>query len=106
MKYARVKELVGGRRVACSLYVIWRSMRERCLCATYRDYKYYGGRGIQVCARWSGKNGFKQFIEDMGRQPFSRASPSLSREPTVPMTVHPRCFAHWQARRPTPPAAA
>ena len=26
--------------------------------------------------------------------------------PTVPMTVAPRCLAHWQAIEPTPPAAA
>jgi hypothetical protein len=33
------------------------------------------------------------------------ASEILSSEPTVPTTVAPRCFAHWQAIRPTPPAA-
>ena len=27
-------------------------------------------------------------------------------QPTVPITVAPRCFAHWQSSRPTPPAAA
>ena len=42
-----------GKRKACSLYVIWRSMRERCLCKTYRDYPYYGGRGITICDEWS-----------------------------------------------------
>ena len=39
-------------------------------------------------------------------QPFVLASSALSFEPTVPITVAPRCFAHWQRIRPTPPAAA
>lgn len=39
--------------MSCSLYNIWHSMRERCLCSTYRDYKYYGGRGVTIDAEWS-----------------------------------------------------
>jgi hypothetical protein len=63
--WARVAD-VNGRRVWCSLYVIWRSMRERCLCATYRDYKYYGGRGITICAEWSSYDVFRAWAVSRG----------------------------------------
>ena len=39
-------------------------------------------------------------------QPCAAASSAFSRVPTVPITVAPRCLAHWQAIVPTPPAAA
>lgn len=43
------------------LYKVWRTMKERCFCKTYRDYKHYGGRGITVCDSW--KNDFKSFYD-------------------------------------------
>ena len=39
-------------------------------------------------------------------QPCAFASAAFSRVPTVPTTVAPRCFSHWQAISPHPPAAA
>jgi hypothetical protein len=33
------------------------------------QYKNYGGRGITVCEQWRGKNGFVQFLADMGDRP-------------------------------------
>jgi hypothetical protein len=32
-------------------------------------YKHYGGRGIVVCERWQGKEGFSNFLADMGKRP-------------------------------------
>lgn len=34
------------------LYGIWKSMRTRCCNPQSKDYKNYGGRGIDVCAEW------------------------------------------------------
>lgn len=45
---------------------IWRGMHARCRDA---NQKNYGGRGIRVCERWTGKNGFAAFLADMGRRP-------------------------------------
>lgn len=45
------------------------SMKSRCYCKSNKVYPFYGGRGIKVCNRWLGKNGFKHFMEDMGEPP-------------------------------------
>jgi len=47
----------------------WRGMRNRCEKLYNPSYKYYGARGISVCARWQGRDGFKNFLADMGRRP-------------------------------------
>ena len=38
--------------------------------------------------------------------PWDRATAAFSSDPTVPITVAPSAFSHWQAMSPTPPAAA
>jgi hypothetical protein len=48
----------------------WVAMRTRCNCPTYKDYAYYGGRGIRVCDRW--QTSFENFLADMGPRPSSR----------------------------------
>ena len=50
-------------------YQAWRAMRQRCMNPNATGYKYYGGRGIKVCARWQK---FENFIADMGRKPEGR----------------------------------
>ena len=49
-------------------YRIWMGLRERCNCPTNKAYKYYGGRGIDVCKRW---DNFNTFMSDMGSRPSS-----------------------------------
>ncbi len=48
------------------VYQSWVDMRRRCLSESHKDFKYYGGRGIKVCPRWSS---FDQFLADMGPRP-------------------------------------
>lgn len=47
-------------------YLIWQSMKNRCLNSNSKYYAAYGGRGITVCAGWLK---FENFIADMGRRP-------------------------------------
>ncbi|MNN51990.1 hypothetical protein D3C81_1666560 [compost metagenome] len=42
----------------------------------------------------------------VAQAPLALASSAFSAELTVPISFTPRAFAHWQAIRPTPPAAA
>jgi hypothetical protein len=46
-------------------------MHKRCNEPKRHNYKHYGGRGIKVCARWSGRRSFLNFWHDMkdGWQP-------------------------------------
>lgn len=51
-------------------YRIFSNMHDRCRNPNTRKWKNYGGRGIKVCERWSGKHkGFANFCKDMGRRP-------------------------------------
>ena len=43
------------------LYSIWGSMKSRCYYKNKDNYKYYGGKGIEVCEEW--KNDFQEFYE-------------------------------------------
>ena len=47
----------------------YRTMINRCYSPKNDHYHCYGGRGITVCERWLGKNGYANFIEDMGERP-------------------------------------
>ncbi len=53
-------------------YHIWNSIKNRCNNPNISNWKDYGGRGIKICDRW--KNSFSNFIKDMGRKPFPKAS--------------------------------
>ncbi len=54
-------------------YNTWMAMRGRCNNPRNYDFGNYGGRGIEVCARW---NKFENFLSDMGLKP----NPSLTLE--------------------------
>jgi hypothetical protein len=47
-------------------YGVWQAMHDRCTNANRKDYKYYGGKGVSVCARW---HVFENFLADMGEPP-------------------------------------
>jgi len=38
------------------------------------NYKHYGGRGIKICDRWLGLEGFTNFAQDMGEKPSAKHS--------------------------------
>lgn len=49
-----------------SEYLIWVSMRQRCLNPNNKQYSRYGGRGITVCKEW---DNFQTFLKEMGGRP-------------------------------------
>jgi len=69
------------------LYYTWRSMHRRCDSPSQTRYERYGGRGITVCERWSGRGGFANFVKDVGNKPstehqLDRISNDGNYEPT------------------------
>lgn len=52
-------------------YSIWKGMLHRCNNPQNTQYRYYGGRGIRVCARW--QKDFMAFLEDMKIRPEKRS---------------------------------
>jgi hypothetical protein len=50
-------------------YSTYLGMKKRCYKKTDSKYPRYGGRGIRICSRWLGKNGFPNFLSDMGPRP-------------------------------------
>lgn len=47
----------------------YKGMKTRCLNPNCPEFAAYGGRGIKICKRWLGPNGFEHFLEDMGPKP-------------------------------------
>ncbi len=47
-------------------YVTWQHMKARCNDKRHHAYDSYGGRGVNVCDRWTS---FDDFLADMGERP-------------------------------------
>jgi hypothetical protein len=47
----------------------WDHMKRRCNNPKDPKFPDYGARGINVCDRWLGENGFANFFSDMGDRP-------------------------------------
>lgn len=61
--------IVGENRNKNPVYKVYHAMLDRCKNPDNKFYSYYGGRGIRVCKRWQGLNGFTHFVRDMGERP-------------------------------------
>lgn len=48
-------------------YRIWSHMKARCYNPNVPEFKYYGGKGVEVCDRW--RYSFELFVMDMGNKP-------------------------------------
>jgi hypothetical protein len=70
------RERIGALRRTHGLrgtaeYRTWAMMRVRCHNERNPAYKWYGGRGIRICDRWSS---FESFLADMGPRPSLKHS--------------------------------
>jgi len=48
-------------------YASWTGMKTRCLNSNAENYRYYGGRGVNICPEWT--SSFTKFLEDLGPRP-------------------------------------
>lgn len=55
-------------------YRAWQDILQRCNVPTSSCFDRYGARGIKVCDRWQGKDGFANFYADMGERPSPKHS--------------------------------
>lgn len=53
-------------------YNTWNLMVQRCTNHKFTKYEQYGARGINVCSRWSGPDGYENFVLDMGEKPSEK----------------------------------
>jgi hypothetical protein len=59
----------GESEPASREYSSWKCMKARCYDPNHKSFKNYGARGIKMCDRWLGRDGFANFLLDMGRCP-------------------------------------
>lgn len=59
------------RRSTAPEYTVWNAMIQRCHNPNDKGFRYYGSRGITVCARW---RKYENFLKDMGRRPSNSHS--------------------------------
>jgi len=71
-RHARIhgQTSVDGVKTSSPTYQSWRRMSARCYDTRNNRYADYGGRGIQVCARW--REAFVNFLQDMGERPAGK----------------------------------
>jgi hypothetical protein len=55
------------RKTETRAYRTWARMKSRCNNRNVKDFKNYGGRGIQICQSWN--ESFENFYADMGDPP-------------------------------------
>jgi hypothetical protein len=73
LRNERLREkLVKHGMAKTAEYRCYHKILERCLDENYKEYHYYGGRGIMVCNEWI--ESFENFIADMGKRPSNQHS--------------------------------
>lgn len=48
------------------LHAIWHGMKHRCDCETATSYKWYGAKGVRVCAEWQDFEVFRKWAMSHG----------------------------------------
>ena len=63
------KRMTRHGRAGSRMHRVWQQMKQRCYNKKCGQFFDYGGRGITVCDRWLGRDGFENFSSDMGNPP-------------------------------------
>lgn len=66
---ANTKHGHDSRTERSGAYSSWANMVQRVENPKATQYQDYGGRGIAICDRWRGSDGFTNFLTDMGERP-------------------------------------
>lgn len=66
----KIHGAASARQAGSKAASVWLDMHKRCRSKMGISFKNYASRGIRVCSRWSGSNGFKRFLQDMGEPPI------------------------------------
>jgi hypothetical protein len=84
-------------------YYSWYAMNQRCANKHNAEWKNYGGRGIKVCDRWLGEDGFVHFLKDLGPRPegttLDRIDPNGNYEPSNCRYATPSVQSHNRRKR-------
>lgn len=67
--YHRSRGETGLRKEHKYTYSSYNNMKIRISCKSHQQFNDYGGRGIKICDRWLGVDGFANFLSDMGDRP-------------------------------------
>lgn len=65
----RARESIVHGLTGTPEWVVWDRMIQRCYCPKNHGYRLYGARGVAVCERWRGTDGFLNFLSDVGKRP-------------------------------------
>ena len=67
----------ADHRLKHPLHKTWHGMLNRCNNPKNAAYKWYGGKGVGVCKRWT--NDFWAFVADMGERPVGMTLDRIDR---------------------------
>ena len=77
-RYGTTSEM-RGRKDKHELWSLWRRLVGKCTDPRHPQWAVWGGLGFTVCERWTGPDGFWNFVDDMperppGKNPHGRSS--------------------------------
>lgn len=67
-------EMINGKTIRSGEYECYRSMLFRCYYFSNPKYIHYSGKGVKVDTRYTGPDGFYNWLADMGPKPFQEAT--------------------------------